>query len=109
MCEFCSNFKKAYRVPVRNTFAADNMCEVLKDNDCENCDGCQDKNYHFTLYKFDDGISLGFIRKVGNVLCAPRSELIGINYCPWCGEQLNNGNEWKFDSCCAENLVETDW
>ena len=109
MCEFCSVFTKAYRVPVRNTYAADNMCEVIKGDNCKDCDGCMDKNYHFTLYKRDDAIGMGLIRKIGSVVCAPSSESILINYCPWCGEKLNKDDKYTFDKCCVEKLTETDW
>lgn len=111
MCEFCKDYDKhiAYRIPIRTTYAADNLCEILRDDNCEDCYGCMNENYHFTLYKWTNMISLGLIRKIGDVVCAPTSEGLIINYCPWCGEKLHNNENYTFDKCCVEKLVETDW
>lgn len=110
MCEFCKDYNRhiAYRVPVRNTYADDNLCEILMDDNCEDCDGCMDENYHFTLYKWQDMISFGLVRKIGDAICAPTSEGIMINYCPWCGKKLHNNEDYTFDKCCVDKLVKTE-
>lgn len=50
MCEFCREHHTNYLIPVRNKYADDNICEKLRDDNCEDCCGCNDENFHFTLY-----------------------------------------------------------
>ena len=108
MCEFCENYSehKAFYVPIRNTYADDNVCEMIKGDSysCEDCVGCTDENYHFTLYKYENGIGLGFIRVIGDMTISPTSERIFVNYCPFCGERLNNEELETFDKCCVSKL-----
>lgn len=37
------------------------FCEVLRNTDCEMCYGCTNEDFYFTLYKWRDMISVGFI------------------------------------------------
>lgn len=110
MCEFCKNHDKytIYRVPLRSTYADDNLCEKIVDDNCGTCNcGCADENYHFTLYKSKNWIQLGFHRKLADLIISPFSELLHINYCPWCGEKLSDKDK-TFDECCVRKLVETN-
>lgn len=109
MCEFCDNQlqHKKIMIPVRNTYADDNVCEKIMDGYCEDCDGCMDNNYHFTLYKYDDILSIGFHRKISDVIISPTSETLQIKYCPWCGKKLTD-EEVGFEKCCVEKLVNTE-
>lgn len=105
MCEFCDNYSehKVFYVPIRNTYADDNICETIKQT-CEDCHGCSDENYHFSLYKNEDSIGLGFIHDLGDITIAPTSERIYINYCPFCGKKLHHRDITTFDRCCVSEL-----
>lgn len=110
MCEFCRNpaeYKK-YGVPIRNSYDSDNFCEVLYDNDCEDCSsGCADKNFHFTIYKWQESLSFGFIHATPKCTIAQTSEMVAINYCPWCGEKISE-QEVPFEKCSVEKLFSTE-
>lgn len=92
MCKFCSEgaVHKKYGVAIRTSYADHNLCEVLQNNNCEDCDGCTDKASHFTLYKFQDKIGFAYIQEIPECTIAQISEHLKINYCPWCGQKLTD-------------------
>ena len=111
MCEFCKD-KSSYlqfRVPYRTNSADDNRCEYgSPDNcdgyivgcDCKNCNGCVEDNLYFSIKKFSDNrIAFEFYHKIKDLIINPFSEAININYCPFCGERLND-EIIDFDKCC---------
>lgn len=110
MCEFCKNFyeRKKYGIEVRNGYADDNFCEVLRDTDCEMCHGCANEDFHFTLYKWRDMISMGFIHKIPECTVAQTSENLKINYCPWCGEKLTD-EITPFENSCIGKPFPVEW
>lgn len=89
MCEFCDdNEYKEFVVPFRNTYAEDNMCEKIMKDNCEGCNGCKDENFHFSIYRFEDFVCLGFRRQIDDIIVSASSERLIINYCPMCGRAL---------------------
>lgn len=110
MCSFCENFTehKKYGIAIRNAYANGNFCEVLRDTNCGTCNGCADKNFHFTLYKWRNLIQLGFIHEIPECTVAQTSEHLQINYCPWCGEKLTD-EIVPFEKCCVEEPFPVDW
>lgn len=109
MCKFCDDIKKhkTLYVPVRTTYADDNICEVLCDDNCEDCYGCVEDNYHFALYRWTDMIWLGFHHQIKDTVMSKTSEGLQIKYCPWCGEKLTD-EDVSFDKCCVEKLREIE-
>lgn len=109
MCKFCQNFNehKKYGIAIRNAYADDNFCEILRSTNCDTCNGCIDEDFHFTLYKWRDMIQMGFIHEIPECTVAQTSEHLKINYCPWCGERLADEIA-PFEKCCVEKpfLVE---
>ena len=110
MCEFCKNLDehKIYGIEVRTAYAKDNFCDVLRDNDCEPCNGCVNENFHFTLYTYKDMVQFGFIHEIPECTVAQTSEYIKINYCPWCGRKLTN-DPVPFEKCCTEKMFSVKW
>ncbi len=110
MCKFCDNYSehKKYGIAVRNSYANDNFCEVLRDIDCVACNGCSDKNFHFTIYKWEELVSFGFIHEIPECTVAQTSEHLKINYCPWCGEKLTN-EIIPFEECCVVTPFPVGW
>ena len=112
MCEFCKDYHTNYLIPIRNAYADDNICEKLRDKNCEDCSGCADENFHFTLYHsaWNDMISLGFHWVINDsndaAVISQTSEGIFINYCPWCGEKLSKEIN-DFEKCCVQKLIPT--
>ena len=96
MCDFCENtYQNEFRVSVKDEYEDDNLCEFLSPDgmggyDCEDCDGCDDNNHMFTLSYDHRGINLGYVHKVRGTNIMPFSEDIRINFCPWCGRQIED-------------------
>jgi len=99
MCEFCENITnrdKEIIWNVRSTYADDNICEFVNDNNCSVCEGCF---MHFKLsgYKsYDEDIYVGveYNQELTSsdgkkVYVRPFSETIQFNYCPICGKQIS--------------------
>ena len=109
MCEFCKDYNRhiRYGVPYRTQYADDNLCEKIMDDICDDCYGCMDENLHFSLAKWRNMIWLGFHHEIGDTIISKTSEGLFINYCPWCGEKLNDEFE-PFDQCCVDRLVEVE-
>lgn len=127
MCKFCKNngYKK-YLIPLRSTYADDNTCEYVSPENyeerniqengicyrgvmsCEDCDGCADGNYTFKLNKHEDNsIGLEFYHKIRGLKISPFSELLSINYCPWCGNKLVDDNKMiEFENCVIGGIRE---
>lgn len=110
MCKFCDDFSKhkKYGIAFHSSYASDDFCEVLRGTNCEDCDGCTDKNFHFTLYKWRDMIQMGFIHEIPECTVAQTSEHLTINYCPWCGKRLSN-EITSFEMCCVEKPFSVEW
>lgn len=77
--------------------------------ECTDCLGCVEDNYHFTLYSHhyrtdSFSIALGLVRKINDIIIAPTSETLSINYCPWCGRKLHNKDDVEFNKCCVQRL-----
>lgn len=109
MCQFCETEYESYYVPARTAYADDNLCEKIRDDNCTDCLGCVEDNYHFTLYSHhyrtdSFSIALGLVRKINDIIIAPTSETLSINYCPWCGRKLHNKDDVEFNKCCVQRL-----
>lgn len=111
MCKFCDNLKeyKTYTVSQRTTSADDNQCEfgspLIYDGDvfgedCNDCNGCSSKNMHFGLTIWDNNLQLSYVRRIKGLIIEPYSEIIEINFCPWCGKSLTD-KPVDFDKCCC--------
>lgn len=93
MCKFCesiTNRKLDVTLSSRSRLAVDNTCEFIGE-DCSKCkDGC---NEYFKIGGFESNgntyINVDFYKEVGNIIIAPFSESIHINYCPYCGRKLS--------------------
>lgn len=109
MCEFCKNHNeyKSFGVVTRNSYADDNVCEYIRDDICDGCDGCTDENFHFTLYKWQDTIHFGFHHQISDFITSKTSEKLTINYCPWCGEKMND-NPVQFEKSCICDLLDVE-
>ena len=81
MCEFC-NRNKCFQIPVG------------KRND--------NKEDYYFLSKHKDVITLGFSHNNINDTVS-----IKINFCPWCGEKLNNKGI-VFREYCVGRMVEVN-
>lgn len=106
MCKFCDDLKwRQYSVPARNKMDSDNLCQCLscgridgsEETDSywpvscpENCDGCAEGNEHFKLFASDNRIGLSYAFKATGLQIARNSEMLTINYCPWCGKKLTD-------------------
>lgn len=98
MCEFCEALKdknKEIEWFVRSTYADDNICEYINDNECSKCNGC---NMYFNLkgYNIDNNLYVGVeynqtvTSPMGeDVIIRPFTESIKFNYCPICGQQIS--------------------
>ncbi len=94
MCKFCEcliDNTKDILLSSRSRLSIDNTCEIIADDDCSNCkDGC---NEYFKLggSVSNDNVSIQvcFHKEVKDIIIAPFSELLHINYCPFCGEQIS--------------------
>lgn len=100
MCDFCENMNTKKKLQFRTTYADDNLCDVIRNKDeyhnCEGCGGCNDENNEFSIsMKWSNYLDVSYYRKMstldGNELViAPISEGIKINYCPFCGKKLKD-------------------
>ena len=98
MCEFCEALKdetKEINWSVRSSYADDNICEFVNEENCQYCNGCQEG---FTVdaydYKGNTKVCITYSKTVGTkdgkeVIVRPFSEGIQWNYCPICGEQIS--------------------
>lgn len=102
MCKFCEGiFDKNYDMEwnMRTSFADDNFCEKVFEDSCDNCEQCcieyklngryiseSDHAYLTCEYKFDNG----------DIKMHNFTEILPINFCPYCGRQLVN-NLVNFD------------
>lgn len=104
MCKFCDDLSwRKYSIPARNKMDSDNLCQCLSrgridgspetDSDAPvfchtKCDGCAEGNEHFELFSRDNRIGLSFAFKAKGLQIARNSEMLTINFCPWCGKKL---------------------
>lgn len=122
MCKFCDDLKwRTYRVLLRNFSADNNVCEYVSTRHgnyddtgfvdecgicysgtihCDDCDGCKDNNLLFELKTYENNIGVNYYHKIRDLTIAPSSEMIQINFCPWCGRQLiDDDKKVSFDKC----------
>ena len=99
MCTFCEN-KTNYKELswlMRNTGADDNICEFVKEMNCDICDGCSDEaSFQLITINIDKDFYIGtsFYQKIKSsngeyVVINPFSEKIHINFCPFCGKNIS--------------------
>lgn len=94
MCKFCESIidtTKDIYLTSRSRSAKDNSCEIIANDDCNNCnDGCHE---YFRLSGYESNgntlIDIEYYKNVGEVIIAPFSESLHINYCPYCGKQIS--------------------
>jgi len=113
MCKFCDDLKwREYKIPYRTCSADDNRCEygspdIVNDGEneyilgstCEDCSGCAEDNLYFSIRTYQNRIGLDFTHRIKNLIIEPCSEMVDINFCPWCGKQLND-ELVPFENCC---------
>ena len=110
MCKFCENLeRREYIVSPRTCSSDDNKCEIgspmfyddiLLGCDCSDCDGCATKNSRFGLITWDNSIQLSYVKRIKRLIIEPYSEVVKINFCPWCGKPLTD-TPVDFDKCCC--------
>lgn len=115
MCKFCDDLTwRQYRIPYRNCMADDNSCDYGSPNvnngyfcgrTCENCDGCADENLYFSIRTYDNNIGFDFSHRIKELVIEPSSEMVQINFCPWCGKKLSD-EIVPFEKCGIEGMVE---
>jgi len=94
MCKYCDDDNYfTEKVRIRNNIADDNMCENIRDYNCENCDGCSDDKNYFQFSYYNDFTSCYYYREIkdenGKVFISGQScERINRNYCHNCGRKL---------------------
>lgn len=57
------------------------------------------------LYIYDNRVGFDFVHKIKKLIIEPSSEMIDINFCPWCGRKLND-DIVPFDKCCLGGELE---
>lgn len=119
MCKFCDNLDwRKYRVPHRNEDGCDNLCEVMTaklenidgevfstGSDCEDCNGCADMG--FSMHTYDNRIGFGFSHSIKALHIGRYSEMLDINFCPWCGKRLSK-EMVDFDKCCLGTPIDKE-
>jgi len=100
MCEFCEIMETEKKLQFRTTYAEDNLCDMIRSKDynrnCEGCYGCADENNEFSIsMKWNNYLDVTYFRKMitldnNELIIAPISEGIKIEYCPFCGHKLED-------------------
>ena len=104
-CKFCEQLEsRHYMTPVRNRMDTDNLCQCLSwgriDGSVEtgpwatiscpeSCGGCADDNEHFGLFTFENRMGFSYHFKSQNLRIDRNSQMLTINFCPWCGKPLS--------------------
>lgn len=113
-CKFCEQLVwREYLIPRRNRSSSDNLCEILTHrlgdevnlgNEiwCKDCDGCEEENTHFALTAWKNCIGLTYRFKGRDLEIDRCSELLDINFCPWCGRRLSEKMVDFEKSCLGE-------
>lgn len=105
MCKFCDSLEwRTYKIPYRTCSADDNRCDygspdILDDGEeqyymghnCKDCYGCAEENLNFSIRTYEDYIGMDFTHRIRDLIIEPSSEMIKINFCPWCGRDLSKG------------------
>lgn len=74
----------------------------------DDCNGCTKDNLYFSMHTYDNRIGFDFTHKIKNLIIESSSEMIDINFCPWCGRKLNDDIA-SFEKCClGRELGEID-
>jgi len=92
-CKYCNSDYYTEKVLIRNYFA-DDLCDIIRENDCKDCGGCsEDKNY-FEVDYYGNTFSITHWRELIHseggsvVISAQNSERIHRNYCHNCGKKI---------------------
>ncbi len=104
-CKFCDQLDwREYAVPEQNRMDTDNVCQCLSWGridgsdethsyatfSCpENCGGCADENHYFSLFTYENRMGFSYHFKAKNFGIDRNSEMMTINFCPWCGRPLS--------------------
>lgn len=93
MCKFCEGLfkeKKEIIWEMRNSYADDNFCEKILNDNCEECKMC-DISYRLTGWYLNKVpyIMCSYKFNNGDILMWNSTESLPINYCPYCGEKIN--------------------
>lgn len=98
MCEFCDSLTdntKKITWQVRSTYADDNICEFVNDENCDVCEGCK-MWFKIDGYDYDGNAFIGITYNQEltstdgkQVIIRPFSESIQFNFCPICGKQIS--------------------
>lgn len=99
MCKLCDNLlekSKQFILNVRNTLADDNLCEIIREDDCTDCNGCIINEFQLRFYESNGTIfvSVEYTHKMNtknnqDLIIQPFSEGLPLNFCPNCGEQIS--------------------
>jgi NADH:ubiquinone oxidoreductase subunit F (NADH-binding) len=99
MCEFCESLKdktKEIIWSVRSSYADDNMCEFVNDENCQYCNGCKE-GFVIDAYDYEKNtkVDITYFKTISTkdrkeVKVHPFSESIQWNFCPICGKQISN-------------------
>ena len=100
MYDFCKNMNTEKKLQFRTTYADDNLCDTIRNDsgscNCTNCYGCIDENNYFAIsMKWSNYLDVSYFRKMvmlnnDELIINPISEGIKINYCPFCGKELED-------------------
>ena len=104
-CKFCEQLKsRDYLTPARNRMDTDNLCQCLSwgriDGSVEtgpwatiycpeDCGGCADDNEYFGLFTYENRMGFSYHFKSQNLRIDRNSQMLTINFCPWCGKPLS--------------------
>ncbi|MGL4573068.1 MAG: hypothetical protein ACRCVJ_18655 [Clostridium sp.] len=107
-CKYCNAMKngKTIKVNQRSTYADDNMCENICNDNCSNKSCKQDfliKGYECNnevRVSLEWNCEIKGCNKEINI--QPFSESIKIKYCPFCGEQISFSKDEKYTNSNIE-------
>lgn len=111
-CKYCGAIKDRKRISInqRSTYAIDNMCENICNNDCSD----KECEQYFMIGGYENHdelrISLEWHCEIKscnkNTIIKPFSESIKLKYCPFCGEQLSTSEDTNWTYTNLEILEE---
>lgn len=119
MCKFCdalTDKTKEIEWLVRSTYADDNICKVVNNQNCGMCDDCE-MRFLLSRHEYKDDLYVGVeysqVINKGNenqAIIRPFSETIQWNYCPICGKQLSKNiresDEYYKSVICINKIEE---
>lgn len=90
-------------IQVRSTYADDNVCEYINNDNCEFCPRCF-MIFRFYGFNIDENLHVGieynqeiYDKNKNKIIVSPFSESLQFNYCPFCGRQISK-NIKRFES-----------